>query len=82
MCGIRMRMCMCVTCVCAYVCVYVCVRARVYMSDLPVGTVATAAHGPGDERARDARHTRAEGDRGEATASFKGSLADAGQRMR
>ena len=58
-------------CVCVCVYMYVCVSAYMCMcliTDLPVGAVATAAHGPGDEGARD---PRLEANGGECCAVFE-----------
>ena len=56
------------------------VRMRVSASpDLPVGAVATAAHGPGDEGCSGRR--RPEDGRGESRTSIKTSYADSDQRV-
>ena len=44
--------------------------------ELPVGAVATAAHGPGDE---DIRHTRREDDRSESHAALESISVNLGQ---
>ena len=56
-------------------------RMRVSASpDLPVGAVATATHGPGDEGT--SGHRRSEDDGGEYRTVIKTISADSGQRVR
>ena len=50
----------------------------IHSCELPVGAVATVAHGPGDEGR--CRH-RPEGDGGEPLARFEGILSNSGERV-